>query len=156
MPATAQLAHCAARSEQAFDSNRAERDQYGWLNNIDLFDEVRAARLHFSGRRRPIPKTARRCVRPAFENVRDVNVFSREIHRLNNSRQQLSGASDKWFALLIFIRTGRFADEHQIGVGVSYSEYCLRAGAGEMLTLRAGADSFANRAEQFRFVPGYL
>ena len=152
VPAAAQLAHCAAHSKQAFNSNCAERDQHARLNNIDLFHQIRAARLHFSRRRRPIPKTARRCVRPAFKDVRDVNVFSREIHRLNNFCQQLSGASDEWFALLIFVHTGRFTDEHQIGVGISYSEYCLRAGAGEMLTFRAGADALANRGEQFRFI----
>src|SRR5207244_8919905 len=106
-----------------------------------------AARLHFSRRRRPISKTARRCVRPAFEDVRDINIFSREIHRLNNSCQQLSGASDEWFALLIFVRTGCFTDEHQIGVGISYSEYCLRAAAGKMLTFRARADAVTNRRE---------
>src|SRR5215831_12748481 len=144
MPAAAQLAHCAAHSKQAFDSDRTERNQYSWLNNFDLFREIGAAGLHFNRRRRPVPKTARGCVRPAFEDVRDVNVFSHEIHRLNNSRQQLSGASHEWFALLIFVHTGRFTDEHQIGVGISYAEYCLRARASEMLTFRARTDPFAN------------
>src|SRR6266404_4606176 len=152
VPAATQLAHCAAHSKQAFNSNRAERDQHAWLNNIDLFHQIWAARLHFSRGGRPVPKTARRCIRPAFEDVRDVNVFSREIHRLNNFCQQLSGASDEWFALLIFVNTGRFTDEHQIGVGISYPEYCLGPGAGEMLTFRAGADALANRGEQFRFI----
>jgi hypothetical protein len=59
----------------------------------------------------------------------------------------LSGASDERFPLLIFICTGRFTNEHQIGVRISDTEYGLRPGAGEMLTFRASANAFTNRCE---------
>jgi hypothetical protein len=59
----------------------------------------------------------------------------------------LSGASDERFPLLIFIRTGRFTNEHQIGVRISDAEDGLRPGAGEMRAFRASANAFANRGE---------
>jgi hypothetical protein len=39
----------------------------------------------------------------------------------------LSGAADKWFALLILIRAGCFANEHDFGVRVSDPEDGLSA-----------------------------
>jgi hypothetical protein len=57
----------------------------------------------------------------------------------------LSGASDERLPLLIFISTGRFTDEHQIGVRISDAEHGLRPRAGEMRTFRASANAFANR-----------
>jgi hypothetical protein len=48
---------------------------------------------------------------------------------------------------LIFICTGRFTNEHQIGVRISDAEYRLCSGAREMRALRANGNAFANRAE---------
>src|SRR5205823_8859502 len=103
------------------------------------------AHLHLRRRGRAISETARWRVRPALEDVRYVNVLAGEVHRLENSRQQLSGASDERFALLVLVHTGCFADEHQIRVRISYAENCLRARAGEMRAFRANADTFPNR-----------
>jgi hypothetical protein len=64
----------------------------------------------------------------------------------------LSGAPDKRFTLLILICTWRFTNEHQIGVRISNTEYCLGPRAGEMRTFRASANAFANRGQQLRFV----
>jgi hypothetical protein len=49
--------------------------------------------------------------------------------------------------LLIFVCTGRFTDEHQIGVRISDAEHGLRPRAGEMRTFRASANAFANGGE---------
>jgi hypothetical protein len=57
----------------------------------------------------------------------------------------LSGASDERFPLLILICTGRFTNEHQIGVRISDTEHGLRPRAGEMRTFRASSNAFANR-----------
>jgi hypothetical protein len=59
----------------------------------------------------------------------------------------LSGASDERFPLLIFVCTGRFTDEHQVGVRISDAEHGLRPRAGEMRTFCASANAFANRGE---------
>jgi hypothetical protein len=56
----------------------------------------------------------------------------------------LSGTSDERFALLILICTGRFADEHQIGVWISDAEHRLRPRAGEMRTFLASPNALAN------------
>src|SRR5882724_13059682 len=45
MPAATQFAHCRSRSEQSLDSDRAERDQHSWLNDVDLFHKIRQTRL---------------------------------------------------------------------------------------------------------------
>jgi hypothetical protein len=44
--------------------------------------------------------------RPALQDVADVNIFSLEIDRLDNFRQQLPGASNKRQTLLIFVVSG--------------------------------------------------
>jgi hypothetical protein len=59
----------------------------------------------------------------------------------------LSGASDERFPLLILIYTGRFTDEHQIGIRISDAKHCLRPRAGEMRTFRASANAFPNRGQ---------
>jgi hypothetical protein len=59
----------------------------------------------------------------------------------------LSGASDERFPLLILISTGRFTDEHQIGIRISDAEHCLRPRAGEMRTFRASGNPFADRGQ---------
>jgi hypothetical protein len=59
----------------------------------------------------------------------------------------LSGAADERFSLLIFICTGRFTDEHQIGVRISDAEHGLRSRAGEMGTFSASGNAFANCGE---------
>src|SRR5438477_2180749 len=112
MPSAAQFPHRPSRAEQAFDSNSSERDQNFRLNDVDLFEEIRAARLHFTRRWRPIAERTRRCVGPAFQNISDVDFLPGEAHRLNNSREQLTCAPNKWFALFVLINAGGFADEH--------------------------------------------
>jgi hypothetical protein len=39
----------------------------------------------------------------------------------------LPGAANKWFALLILIRAGRFADEHDFGIGIANAKNSLSA-----------------------------
>ena len=126
MPSAAQFPHRPSRAEQAFDSNSSERDENFRLNDVDLFDQIRAARLHFERRGRPVAEVAGRCIGPAFQNIGNVNFLAAEAHCLYDSREQLAGASDKWFALFILVDTGCFANEHQLRVRVSYAEDRLR------------------------------
>ena len=61
-------------------------------------------------------------------------------------------AADKRFALLILVRARRFADEHDFSVGIANAKNGLSARAGQMRTLCAGTNAFANGREKFRFV----
>jgi len=45
--------------------------------------------------------------------------------------------------LLVFIGSGRFSDEHEIGIRIAHSEHNLRAGFDEMRTPRAGQSGFS-------------
>src|SRR5262245_41654859 len=87
MPAATQFAHGRSRAEQTLNSDRAERDQHAWLNNLDLFDEIWPACMHLCRRGRAIPKTACRHIRAALQDICNVNVFARQVHRLQDSRQ---------------------------------------------------------------------
>src|SRR5689334_12620031 len=103
-PATAHFAHCPAHTEQTFHRYCAERDDNLRLNDLDLFEEIWSVGLHLQWGGYAIPKRACRHVRPAFQNVCDVNVLTREPHRFDDFRKQLSGASNKRLSLCIFIR----------------------------------------------------
>ena len=64
--------------------------------------------------------------------------------RLDHLRQQLAGAADERDALDVFVRAGRLADEHQIGVGVADAEHDLLPAERVQLAARAVADILAN------------
>jgi hypothetical protein len=59
----------------------------------------------------------------------------------------LSRTADEWFALLILLRAGRFADEHDFRVGIAHPKNGLSTRAGKMRALCATANAFANGAE---------
>ncbi len=147
VPVAPQLPHCPTHPQQPFHRDCAERDQYFGLNNFDLFHQIRSAGLHFNRRGCAISKCARRRIRSALKDVCDVDVFAREVHRLENFRQQLSGTSDKWFTLFVLVDAWRLADEHQISVGISHAEYGLCARTGEMRAFRTSANTRAYRLE---------
>ena len=147
MPSAAQIPHRSSRAKQALNRYRTQRHDHLRLNNVDLFDEIWTAGLHLQRRRRPISKRSGRRVRPAFQDVRDVNVGPREAHRLDNFREQLTGASHERLALRVLIRARRFADEHQVGIGIADAENSLCSRAGEMRTFCANAHTRINQCQ---------
>jgi hypothetical protein len=64
----------------------------------------------------------------------------------------LSGAPDKWFALLVFISAGRFADEHDFGIRIANAKDGLSARAGQVRTFGTTPNAFANGSQQLFFV----
>src|SRR5690348_18387884 len=116
LPATAEFSHHRSRSQKAFHRYGTERDQHLRLNDLDLLKQIRPARLHFCQRWSAVSKTSGRHIWPALQDIGNVYFAAIEVHRLDNFRQQLAGASDKRFTLLVFIRSWRFTDEHQVVV----------------------------------------
>src|SRR5207244_5024155 len=114
--------------------HRAKRDNYFRPDDADLFHQIRPARLHLARRWWAISERTGRHVRPAFENVGDVNVFACEPHRLDNFGEQLARATDKRLALGGFVCAWRFSDEHDLGIGIADAENCLRPRAREVWT----------------------
>src|SRR5439155_23191124 len=108
--------------------------------------------LHLHRRGYAISKSARWRIWPALQDIGDIDVFAREVHRLENFRQQLSCTADEWFTLFIFIHAGRFADKHQVRIRTSYAENGLCARAGEMCALCASANAFTYCPESHRLV----
>lgn len=155
MPSPAQVAHSSARAKKAFNGHGAQRHHDLRLNNVDLFNKIWAAGLHFEGSWRPISKRTARHIGPAFKDVRDVNVRAREPHCLNNSGEQLTCTTDKRLSLRVLIRPGRFADKHQVGGGVADSKNGLRSRAGEVRASRANTDAFAERFEHVDLTGGF-
>jgi len=64
----------------------------------------------------------------------------------------LSRTADEWFALLILIRAGRFAYEHDFRVGIANPKNGLSSRAGKMRALCATANAFANGREHLCFI----
>jgi len=97
-----------------------------------------------------------RRVGPAFQNVRDINVRARKPGGQNNFRQQLPRRADERFALLVFIRTRRLADEHQLRINAPDAEHDVLARRREVRAFHARQRAFAQRGEgggffNFRF-----
>src|SRR5688500_4514287 len=105
--------------EQALRRELAERDNNLRPDRVNLPEQERLALLHFV---RLWIAVARR---PALDDVGDVDVFAPQIDGLDDFRQELSGAADERLPLDVFIRAGRFADEHQVRVGISDTEHHL-------------------------------
>ena len=151
MPRSAQCPHRAPKSKQPFHSGSAESHQDPRLNNVDLLGQVGKTGLHFVRGWRPISARGAGRVRPALQNVCDINMFATETHRGNDSREKLASSADKWFSLRIFVRPGRFADEHQLGVGIANTENRLLPGGRQMRAPRAIGDAFPDFFELFSF-----
>src|SRR5687767_14262153 len=88
-PLTAEPSDGSAVSEQRVRSELSKRDDDFGLNRLQLSDEERFTRgdLIWLG----ISVVGR----PAFDDVADVDVVSRETHGLNHLGQQLAGLADK-------------------------------------------------------------
>src|SRR5262252_3826917 len=83
--------------------------------------------------------------RAALQDIADVHILALEIDGFYDFRQQLPGTSDEWEALLIFVETGCFTDEHEFGIRIPGTEYDVRPLRRELATLAVpdfGADGF--------------
>ncbi len=125
----------------------AEGDEDARLDDGDLFAQVGEAALHFERRGGAVAGRVRRHVGAAFEDVGDVDVVAGQAHGVDDFGEEFAGASDEGLALLVLIRSGGLADEHEVGVGVAGAEDGLRARRGEVLAFAASADCLVQRGE---------
>lgn len=146
-PAAAEVAHGGCVAEKSLNGGRPERDDGFRLNDGDLFFQPRQACLHLVEFRLAVAALAGGHVGTAFENVRDVNVRALESHRLDHLREELTRAANKRLTLLVFIGSGGFPDEHEIGIRIAHAEDDLRAGFDKMRTPRAGQSGFSQGIE---------
>ena len=119
------------RPQQRLRAELAERDDHLRLDDVDLPEEERLAGLDFV--RLGIPVLGR----AALDDVGDVDVLALERDGFDDLRQELPRAADERKALLIFVASRSFADEHQVGFGVADAEHDLRA--PQRMELAAGA-----------------
>jgi hypothetical protein len=61
--------------------------------------------------------------------------------------QELARATDERLALAIFIRTGRFADEHQFRIGIADPENGLGSRTREMWTEATNRNALRDRSK---------
>ena len=87
------------------------------MAQLNLTVKERRACLNFVTFRRAISGGA------ALDHVTDINFFALQTHGLHQAIQELPGTPHKGKALLVFIRTRAFPDEHQGGVRVAFPEY---------------------------------
>jgi hypothetical protein len=77
--------------------------------------------------------------RPALQDVGDEDILAAEPDRPEHRVQQLACAADEGLSEAILVRTGRLADDHQIGIAPTDAEYGLRSRPMQ-LAERAGTD----------------
>src|SRR5579863_3190075 len=137
-PASAKLGHRRIYREQCFRRNCTERDKCFRFDGGDLPHQKWRASLALLTLRRPVSR------RTAFDNVRNVNIFSPQAHSLDHVIEQLSGAPHERLTLHVFIRAGSFADKHEISFWIAHAEHDLLAALFMQDTARAVAEVFTN------------
>ena len=76
----------------------------------------------------------------ALQDVQNVHLVAPQRAGFDDLVQQLAGATDERFALLVFIGPGGFAEEHESRRRVSHAKYSLRAGGGQFVATLALSD----------------
>jgi hypothetical protein len=102
-----------------------QRADHGRLDQVDLRAQVVMAGLDLPGLGVTVARGA------AFQDVRDEHIAALEPDLVEQLVEQLSGLSDERQPHPILVGPGRFANEHQVGVGVAGAEHDRRAGLVE-------------------------
>ena len=132
--ATAEPRDRILRLQQRLRGERPQRDDDLRPNAVDLLKEERLAGLDLV--RLGIAVLGR----PALDDVGDVDLVAPKPDGLDDLREELARAPDERDALNVFVRAGRFADEHQIRRRVAHTEHDLPAAQLVQLATRAVAD----------------
>src|SRR5215469_7006535 len=150
VPAAAQLGHGRIDGEQRLGSHSAEGHDCLGLDDLDLAKQVGRAGFAFFALGGAIARGT------ALDDVGDVNVLAAESHRLDHVIQQLSGATDEWLALYVFVGTGSFADEHQISARIANAKDNLFAALFMQRTAGAIAEVFPDKAQGGAGIGGWF
>src|SRR5580765_2581282 len=135
---SAEFGHWGVNRQELFRSNCAQRNDHLWLDYCDLPHEKWRAGVALVALGRAIPRWA------ALHDIRDVDLLAAEAHGLDHVVEKLSSAPDERLALNVFIISSSFTNEHEISVGVTYTEDDLLAPLLVELTARAIAEIFAD------------
>ena len=123
--------------KQSFQGRAAQGDENFRPDQINLLVQIRNARRHLVGRGLAVAAGTGGHIRPAFQNVGDINIAAGKSGRLDDAREQLSRRTDEWFALFIFVRARRFADEHELRINAADAEHDALARRREVRTFHA-------------------
>src|SRR5213594_3497279 len=126
----AELGDAGLRVEQRLDGDVAQAADDLGLDEPDLLEEPRHARRHLVKLRRAVSR------RPAFKNVRDVDLPALDADLLERFRQELPRAPHEGLALRVLVLPRRLAHEHERRLERPYSEYDLGSRRAQT-TLRA-------------------
>src|SRR5690606_9337175 len=61
-------------------------------------------------------------VRPAFEQVADIDLAPLQLDGGQNPGEELSRLADEGYTLLVFVKAGGFADQNNVGGGISLAK----------------------------------
>src|SRR5690242_18171875 len=106
LEASAQSRDAFARVEKVLHRGVAEYDDHLGLHDRDLAEQIWLARCCFFSRGRAI------AWRTAAVDVSDQHLFTLHADRFDDLGKQLSGASDEWASLNVFIGARSFTDKH--------------------------------------------
>ena len=111
-PIPPDLGHRGLVLQYYFAGRRTCKDQYLWVNILELRFEVGIASLGLFLERRSV------LWRAAFDYVCDINLFVPvNAYRFKYLCEQLARSSHKGKSLFILIRSGSFAYQHQVAGG---------------------------------------
>jgi hypothetical protein len=115
------------RTEEAFDGGSAESDNNHWGNDGDLGSQVGQAGIHFGASGFTISAGASWHIGAALENISDIDLFAGEFHGGEHFDEEFTSKTDEGFAFFVFIGARSFADKHETGLRITYSEDDLGA-----------------------------
>ena len=142
-------------AEESIDGGGSESDDRLGLDKINLCMEVRKAAFHFFRCGRTVAVGLAGGVRAAFENVRDVNLFARESHGLNDLCEKLAGATNEGFSLFVFLSSRSFTDKHEFGIDAADAKDHVFAGSNEVRAFLANQRTLAEFVEGSEFVSAF-
>ena len=128
------------RMDQAHGGDAAEADDDLRADQLHLLPEVPDAGVLLLGKRVPVAG------RTAFENVRDVDLVTRDADGLEVLVEQLSRRADERDPGPVLLLARRFPDEHQRRRAAARSEHKIRPGLPERAAV-------TRRALRFEFTP---
>src|SRR6185437_11805450 len=132
MNQAAQFADRLIRVEQRLRGERTECDDDRGSDDLQLTDQVRAARFHFGGKRVAIPG------RPVLEHVDDEHFVPAQVNRLQNLGKKLARLSHEWPARYVFACARCLAYAHEPRGGAAFAGHRVLGGAIQIAFVTRG------------------
>ena len=143
VPLAAELSHGRVHGKQGLRGHGAECDDDFWFDGGNLpHEEWRTGFAFFA-----LGSTV--SGRTALDDVRDVDLLAAQAHGFDHVGEELPGASDERFALLVLVGAGGFADKHQVGLRIADAEDDLLASLLVKHAASAVAEVVANDVKGF-------